>query len=99
MQISYYSGLTKIQKLQNIKKKNKKKKTFFCIYICGAQIICRPGPFTSEEARGLSRGRLWSKLSRIAMGFSRGQFGPRQTQSPTRKRSKNGIGLKLGRKI
>ena len=36
---------------------------------------------------------------RIALGYSRGQFSPRQTQSPTGKRGKNGIGLKLGIKI
>ena len=58
-----------------------------------------PGPFTCEEAKGPSRGGLWPKLDKIALGFSRRQFSPRQTQSPTGKRGKNGIGLKLGRKI
>ena len=32
---------------------------------------------------------------KIALGYSRGQFSPRQTQSPTGKRGENGIGLNL----
>ena len=32
---------------------------------------------------------------RIALGYSRGQFSPRQTQSPTEKRGRNGIELSL----
>ena len=66
---------------------------------CGAQIIYGPGPFTRGESKGPSRGGLWPKLDnikhKIALGYSRGQFSPRQTQSPTGKRGKNDIGLSL----
>ena len=66
---------------------------------CGAQIIYGPDPFTRGESKGPSRGGLWPKLDnikhKIALGYSRGQFSPRQTQSPTGKRGKNGIGLSL----
>ena len=66
---------------------------------CGAQIIYRPDPFTRGEPKGPSRGGLWPKLNnikyKIALGYSRGPLSPRQTQSPTGKRGKNGIGLSL----
>ena len=66
---------------------------------CGAQVIYGPGPFTREESKGPSRGGLWSKLNnithKIALGYSRGSLSPRQTQSLTRKRGKNGIRLNL----
>ena len=62
-------------------------------------IIYGPDPFTCGESTGPSRGGLWPKPDNIkheiALGYSRGQFYPRQTQSPTRKRDKNGIGLSL----
>ena len=62
-------------------------------------IIYGPSPFTCGESTGSSRGGLWPKPDnikhKIALGYSRGQFNPRQTQSPTRKRGKNGIGLNL----
>ena len=62
-------------------------------------IIYGPGPFTHGESKGPSQGGLWPKLNnikhKIALGYSRGQFSPRQTQSPTEKRGKNGIGPSL----
>ena len=62
-------------------------------------IIYGSGSFTCGESTGPSRGGLWPKPDnikhKIALGYSRGQFNPRQTQSPTRKRGKNGIGLSL----
>ena len=62
-------------------------------------IVYEPGPFTRGESKGPSRGGLWPKLNnikhKIALGYSRGQFSPQQTQSPTGKRGKNGIGLNL----
>ena len=62
-------------------------------------IIYGPGPFTRGESKGPSRGELWPKLNevkhKIALGYSRGQFSPRQTQNPTGERGKNGIGLSL----
>ena len=64
---------------------------------CGAQIIYGLDPFTYGESTGPSRGGLWPKPGKIkhkiALGYSRGQFNHWQTQSPTRKRGKNGIGL------
>ena len=67
--------------------------------VCGAQIIYGPCTFTRRESKGPSRGELWLKLDnikhKIALGYSRGQFSPRQAQSPTGKRGKNGIGLSL----
>ena len=61
-----------------------------------------PSPFTRGESEGPSRGELWPKLGSIRhktiLGYSRGQFSPRQTQNPTRKRGKAGIRLKLERK-
>ena len=66
---------------------------------CGAQLIYGPCPFTRGESKSPSRGGLWPKPDnikhKIALGYSRGQFSPRQTQSPTGKRGKNGIGLSL----
>ena len=60
-------------------------------------IIYGPNPFTCGESTGPSRGGLWLKPGnikhKIASGYSRGQFSPRQIQSSTRKRGKNGIGL------
>ena len=76
--------------------------SFFIIFFKNelwAQIIYGPGPFTRGGTKGPSREGLWPKLDKIALGYRRGQFNPRQTQSPTGKRGKNGIGLKLGRKI
>ena len=35
IQISYHSALTKIQKIQNLKKKKKKKKLFFFFLLAG----------------------------------------------------------------
>ena len=49
--------------------------------VCGAQMIYGPGPSTRGESKGPSRGRLWPKLNKIAFGYCRGQFSPRQTQS------------------
>ena len=66
---------------------------------CGAQIICGSSPFTRRGSKGPSRGGIWPKHNnikpKIALGYSRGQFSPRQTQSLTGKRGKNGIGLSL----
>ena len=54
-------------------------------------------PVGSPKAQ--SRGGLWPNLDnikhKIALGYSRGQFSPRQTQNPTGKRGKSGIGLSL----
>ena len=51
------------------------------------------------ESEGPSRGELWPKLNnikhKIALGYSRGQFSPRQTQHSTEKRGKNGTGPSL----
>ena len=62
-------------------------------------IIYGSGPLTRRESKSPSRGGLWPKLKnikhKIALGYSRGQFSPRQTQNPTGKRGKNGIGLSL----
>ena len=62
-------------------------------------IIYGPSPFICGESTGPSRGGLWSKPDnikhKIALGYSQGQFNPRQTPSPTRKRGKNGIRLSL----
>ena len=62
-------------------------------------IIYGPAPFARGESKGLSQGGLWLKLNnmkcKIALEYSRGQFSPRQTQNPTEKRGKNGIGLNL----
>src|SRR6266568_1045094 len=62
-------------------------------------IVDGPGPFTHGESKSPSRGGLWPKLHnikhKVALGYSRGQFSPRQTQSSTGKRGKNGIGLSL----
>ena len=58
-----------------------------------------PSPFTRGESEGPRRGELWPKLSNIRhktiLGYSRGQFSPRQTQKPTRERGKAGIRLNL----
>ena len=62
-------------------------------------MIYGPGPSTRGESKGPSRGGLRPKLDKIAFGYHRRQVGPRQTQSTPRKKGKNGIGLKLGRKI
>ena len=62
-------------------------------------MIYGSGPSTRGESKGPSRGGLQPKLDKVAYGYRRGQFSPRQTQSPTRKRGENGIGLELGRKI
>ena len=62
-------------------------------------MVYGPGPSTRGESKGPSRGGLWPNLDKIAYGYRRGQFSPRQTQSTPRKKGKNGIGLKLGRKI
>ena len=71
-----------------------------CHTNCGAQMIYGPDPSTRGESKGPSRGRLWPKLDKIAFGYCRGQFSPRQTPKfPPRKKGKNGTGLKLGRKI
>ena len=55
--------------------------------MCGAQVIYGPDPFTHGESKGPSRGGLWPKLDniehKVALGYSRGQFSPRQTQNPT----------------
>ena len=62
-------------------------------------IIYGLDPFTCGESTGPSRGGLWPKPDKIkhkiALRYSRGQFNPRHTQSPTRKRGKSGIGLSL----
>src|SRR6266702_263192 len=46
----------------------------------------------AEEGYGPNSNNIKHK---IALGYSRGQFSPRQTQSPTGKRGKNCIGLSL----
>ena len=62
-------------------------------------IVYGPDPFTRGESKGPSRGGLWPKPNnikhKIALGYSRGPLSPRQTQSPTGKRGKNGIELNL----
>ena len=50
------------------------------LHICGAQMIYGPGPSTRGESKGPSRGGLWPNLDKIAYGYRRGQFSPRQTQ-------------------
>ena len=62
-------------------------------------MIYGPGPSTRGEPKDPSRGGLWPKLDKISFRYRRGQFSPRQTQGTPRKKGKNGIGLKLGRKI
>ena len=66
---------------------------------CGAQMIYGPGPSTQGESKGPSRGGLWPKFNKIAFGYRRGQFSPRQTHSTPRGKGKNGIGSELRRKI
>ena len=49
------------------------------------QVIYGPGPSTRGESKGPSREGLWPKPDKIkhkiALGYSRGQFSPWQTQS------------------
>ena len=70
-----------------------------CMVLGLKPIIYGSGPFTRGESKSPSRGGLWPKLNnikhKIVLGYSRGQFSPRQTQNPTEKRGKNGIGLSL----
>ena len=53
----------------------------------------------AEEGYGPSPRGLWSKPNnvkhKIALRYRRGSLSSRQTQSPTRERGKNGIGLNL----
>ena len=62
-------------------------------------IVYGPGSFTRRESTGPSRRGLWPKPNnvkyRIALRYRRGLLSPRQTQSPTEERGKNGIGLSL----
>ena len=62
-------------------------------------IVYGPGPFTRRESKGPSRRGLWPKPNnvkhKIALRYRRGPLSPRQTQSPTGERGKNGIGLSL----
>ena len=70
---------------------------------CRAQVIYGPGPFTRGESEGPSREELWSKLDHIkrktVLGYSRGQFSPRQTQNPTGKKGQSWYKTKLERKV
>ena len=82
--------------------RNKKGERFFNIgtwFFLWGPIVYGPGPFIRGKSKGPSRGGLWPKLNnikhKIALGYSREQFSLRQTQSPTGKRGKNGIGLSL----
>ena len=56
-------------------------------------------PLLVGSPKGPSRRGLWPKPNnikhKIALRYSRGPLSPRQTQSPTEKRGKNGIGLSL----
>ena len=64
-------------------------------------IVYRPGPFTRGGSKGPSQGGLWPKLNnikhKIALGYSRGQFSPRQTQSPTGEKGQKRYRTKLER--
>ena len=63
-------------------------------------MIYGPGPSTRGESKGPSRGGLWTRARQESLWML-----PRAVQSsadpkfPLRKKGKNGIGLKLGRKI
>ena len=62
-------------------------------------IVYGTGPSTCRESKDPSRRELWPKPNnvkhRIALKYRWGPLSPRQTQSPTKKRGKNGIGLSL----
>ena len=77
----------------------KKKKSIMLLLSLWGPIVYGPGPFTRRESKGPSRGGLWPKPNnvkhRIALRYRRGPLSPRQTQSPTEERGKNGIGLSL----
>ena len=69
---------------------------------CGAQVIYGPGPFTRGESEGPSRGGLWPKPDnikhKIALGYSRGQFNPRQNPKSHRTKGQKRYRTKLERK-
>ena len=69
---------------------------------CGAQVIYGSGPFTRGESKGPSRGGLWSKPDnikhKIALGYSRGQFSPRQNPKSHRTEGQKRYRTKLERR-
>src|SRR6266581_15926 len=69
---------------------------------CRAQVIHGPGPFTRGESKGPSRGGLWPKPDnikyKIALGYSRGQFSPRQNPKSHRTEGQKRYRTKLERK-
>ena len=69
---------------------------------CGAQVIYGPGPFTCGESKGPSRGGLWFKPDntkhKIVLGYSWGQFSPRQNPKSHRKEGQKRYRTKLGKK-
>ena len=70
---------------------------------CGAQVIYGPGPFTRRESKGPSRGGLWPKPDnmkhKIALGYSRGRFSPRQNLKSHRTEGQKRYRTKIERKI
>ena len=71
MQISYYSVLTKIQKLQNLKKK--KKKTFFCTGRYCPKLAGTTGIFSGMKQGG----RVYRIASRYGTELITLLFSPR----------------------
>ena len=70
--------------------------------VCGAQVIYGPSPFTRGESTSPSRGGLWPKpdniKNMIALGYSRGQFSPRQNPKSHRTEGQKRYKTKLERK-
>ena len=99
VQILFMFGLEKFR-VVTIFFKDKKKKFLNLLW---GPIIYGPDPFTRGESKSPSRGGLWPKLNnkkhKIALGYSRGQFSPRQIQNPTGIKGKTGIGLNLKRDL
>ena len=67
------------------------------------QVIYGPGPSTRGESKGPSRGGLWPKPDKIkhrmASGYCRGQFGPRQNLKSHQKEGQKRYRAKLEIKI
>ena len=71
-------------------------------YKCGAQVIYGPGLFTRGESEGPNRGGLRPKPDnikhRMALGYSRGKFSPRQNPKSHRTEGQKRYRAKLERK-
>ena len=69
---------------------------------CGPQVIYGPCPFTHGESKGPSWGGLWPKPDnikhRIALGYSREQFSPRQNPKSHRTEGQKRYRIKFERK-